>query len=184
MTFDIMLTLNLISKDTKKEIKLRKVYRIIKKITNILLVITFIISIMMVTAKYILKYNYYNAISENESQAEGDKIYNAQAGEINSKLKITSQVKKDFIPWSYLIKDLADKTPTGITFSNIELLKNSIKIIGNADWRDNLLVFKQNLEKSNIYSNVNLPITSLLDKQNINFTITANLNLEDFIKTF
>ena len=179
-----MLTLNLLSRDLKKQTELNRIYKLVKKISNILLVTAFMVVIMLVTAKYILQYYYKQVTDYNILVAENDQNYNIKANKINSQLNVVTNIQKNFIGWSYLIKDLINETPTGITFSNIAMAKDrgTIKITGRADSRDNLLTFEQNLKDSKIYSNINLPIKNILQKENINFEIKANLNLDELPK--
>jgi len=46
---------------------------------------------------------------------------------------------------------------------------------GAADTRDNLLAFKDNLEKEGCFSNVDLPLSNLVDKTDVSFRIVFDV---------
>ena len=177
-----MLTLNLIPHQLKKEIKFKRVYALLKKMNCILIIIAVIIAIILLIAKLILQNNFNKVVAQTSLITKSSQGYNVKVRDINSRLNHISQIQKDFIAWSDLIEDLANRTPDGIAFSsvNINREKSSINIRGKAKLRDDLLMLKQNMEESLIYSGVEFPLQNILQKENINFEITAKLDLDQF----
>jgi len=176
-----MLTLNLVSQELKKEIKLQRIYKLLKEINCILIIITIIIAIIFLTARLILQNNFNKIVDQTTLVTKNNQGYNAKVREINSQLNFISQIQEDFIPWSYLIEDLVQNTPPDITFSLIEINqgKQTIIIKGRADFRSSLLTLKQYLEESPICSEIKFPLKNILQKNDIDFEINAKLNLKE-----
>ncbi len=176
-----MLALNLISQEQKKEIKLKRAYEITKKINYILLIIAIFIAIVLLIGKLILQTQFIKAVNQYTLVTKSSQGDNAKIRDINNSLNFVSEIQSDFILWSNLIKDASDRTPGGVSLSsvNIDRDKKIIQIKGAAKLRDDLLQFKENIKKSPIYQNANLPLQNILQKENINFEIKAELNLNE-----
>jgi len=176
-----MLTLNLIPLQLKKEIKFKRIHSLLKKMGSLLIVITIIIAIILLTAKLILQNNFNKVVEETTQITKSSQGYNIKVRDINSRLNQIVNIQNDFVAWSYLIENLADKTPAGITFNSVNINKenSSILIRGIAKYRDDLLALKENMEKSTIYSAVEFPLQNILEKENINFEISAKVNLNE-----
>lgn len=174
-----MLTLNLISEELKKEIKLRHLYLFIKKINLTLIIITIIIAIILLAAKTILQSKFNNVIDQTTLVTKNNQGYNNKIKDINSRIDFVEAIQNDFIPWSNLLKTVADVTPEDISlyYLKVNFEKQTIKINGKAGLRGSLLNFKQKMEATTIFENINLPINNILEKENINFEIDAKINL-------
>lgn len=176
-----MLSLNLVSDELKKEIKLRHIYKLIKKIGYIFIVITIIISAILTAAKIILKKNYSKVIEQTSLINISKQSYTSKVKEINSQINTISEIQKDYVDWADLLEYLSEKIPDKITLSFIKINKDSValKMGGKTKTREDLLIFKQNLENSKVFYDINLPLENILEKENINFEISAKINFKD-----
>lgn len=174
-----MLTLNLVSTEQKKEIKLRHVYGFVKTINFTLIIITITIAIILLVAKIILQSKFNEVVSQTTLVTKTNQGYNNNVREINNKLNFIEKIQNEFIPWSSLIKNLADITPADISLSYLKLdaLGQTIKIRGNAKLRGSLLNFKERLEATGYFKEIDFPIRNILERENIDFEINAKLNL-------
>lgn len=172
-----MLVLNLISEEFKKEIKLKHFYKLIKNINYALVTIVIIATIILLTAKIILKNNFIKVVEQTTLVAKNNQGHNNRTQKINSKLKFVSAIQSDFVVWSKMIEDLSTITPANVSIDlvKLDLTNKDIKLRGIAKQRSGLLELKNNLEKSDTYVNTELPIKNLLEKENINFEINAKL---------
>ncbi len=176
-----MLYLNLVSNELKKEIKLRHLYFLVKKISSIVLIITiFLVSILLV-AKIILQNNFNKVVSQTTLITKSNQTYNVKVREINNELSFVSMIQNGYIPWTDIFKDLAVASPDGIKLYSLKLNaeNKTIGIKGMAKDRTSLLVFKTNIENSSYYDDISFPLKNILEKENINFEINATLNLEE-----
>ena len=174
-----MLHLNLVSKELKKEIKLAHIYKLMNRASHILILLTIFIAIAILVSKIILQNNFNRIVEETTLITRESQGRNNQVREINNKLSQVDKIQTDFINWSFLIEDVFKFAGDNISFYSIKITKQpaSIKIKGKAGSRDKLLAFKKSFEDSEIMENIDFPITNILEKENIDFEIKADLNL-------
>jgi len=173
-----MLLLNLIPQQLKHEIKFKRFFVLLKKINYIVIIFTIVIAIIILTAKIILQNNFNKVVEQTTLITKNSQSYNIKVKEINSKLDNVSQIQDSFVVWSNLIENLANVTPPGIHLAStkINMEKQIINITGIASERNDLLEFKQNMENLPNFYNVEYPLKNILQKENINFEIDAQLN--------
>ncbi|MFH1773105.1 MAG: hypothetical protein ABH818_01985 [Patescibacteria group bacterium] len=174
-----MIVLNLISEECKKEIKLRRFYQLIKKINYILIIIFIIATIVLLIAQIILQNNFNQIVEQTTLITKNNLSHSNKIKEINNKLKFISEIQNNFIVWSKIIKDLSIITPANVilNFVKLDSINKNVKLQGKATQRVDLLKLKNNLEKSIIYSNIKFPIKNILEKENIDFEINANIDI-------
>jgi hypothetical protein len=174
-----MLTLNLISEELKKEIKLRHLYLFIKKINLTLIIITIVIAIILLVAKTILQIKFNDIVDQTTLVTKNNQGYNNKVKDINSKIDFVEKIQNNFIPWSNLLKTIASITPKdiGLYYLKINFEEQTIKIKGKAGLRQSLIDFKQKMEATPIFESIDFPIKNILEKENINFEINAKINL-------
>ena len=173
-----MLTLNLVSAEQKKEIKLRHLYGFIKKISLTLVVIAIIIAIILLVAKIVLQLKFNNIVEQTTLVTKNNQGYNSKVREINGKLGFIAKIQDEYIPWSNLIKKLAAITPADINFSYLKLdaQDKTISLKGKAKFRDSLLDFKDEMAANPVFQDIGFPIKNILEKENIDFEINAKLD--------
>lgn len=174
-----MLTLNLISLEQKKEIKQKRIFEIIKKIFGVLIIIFSTFAIALLLVKLALQINFVNTVWSTTLVSKNSRGNNMKITDINRKISAVSNIQNDFRQWSILIENLANTAGQGISFSavNIDGEKKTIIISGVAELREDLLNFKEKLEKSPSFRDVEFPMQNILQKENISFEIKAKLNL-------
>jgi hypothetical protein len=174
-----MLTLNLVSQELKQEIKSRHIYLLLKKMNFVLIIIAIIFAIILLAAKLLLQNNFTKVVEQTTLVTSTSRGYVDKVRKINLQINSALKIQNEHIAWSYLLELLAKMSPDGITFSYIKINKEkqTIKIKGHANARDNLLIFKNGLEDSEIFTNIESPIENILKKENINFELNMKLNL-------
>jgi len=60
----------------------------------------------------------------------------------------------------------------------IETSDYSVLLTGKAKSRDDLITFKENLEKEECFSNVNLPLSNLVAQKDVEFQIDFSIKKE------
>ena len=175
-----MLYLNLVSNELKKEIKLRHLYFLVRKISGIILIVTILLVSILLVAKIILQNSFNEIVSQTTLITKSNQTYNVKVREINDKLDFVSMIQTGYISWTNLFENLAVATPDGIKLYSLKLNSEdrTISIKGMAKNRVDLLNFKTNLENSPYCSAINFPLKNILEKENIDFEINTTLNLE------
>lgn len=174
-----MLSINLISEKLKREIKLKHAYNLLKKINYVLIILTILVSASILTAKIILQNNFNKIVAETTLVTKTSQPFNTRVKAINLKIATIGQIQDEYMPFTYLLGNIASNTPPGITYSQISINKDSqtIKIRGNADSRDTLLAYKTMLENNKILKNIDFPLKNILQKESTDFEIDSNLDI-------
>lgn len=177
-----MLTLNIIPPELKKQIHLKNIY---KKIVNYFFFLLFTIifyGIVLFLVVFVLKTEYKNTANNANLTTKDAANYVLQAKDINIQIDQIEEIQNEIVNWSDFIIKLINYTNNGIQIKSISLSKKneSLIITGFSDTRDNLLLFKQTLTDADFLENINLPIENLLEKDNINFNITAKITSYEF----
>lgn len=186
-----MSTLNLLNPNEIKKVKEIKLYFLIKHFLVLIISILLIISTILVFSVIILQSHSTSLDEQIDKELMIRKESNVSSieestKELNEELLRIEKIQNDYIKWPSFIKDFENLTPAGIVFDSLEfntnLLDNDSKmtfqISGIANTRDNLIAFQKNLENSNNFSNIKTPLSNLIQKVNIIFTITGNLTNE------
>jgi hypothetical protein len=174
-----MLKLNLVSAELKKQIKLQHVYKMLRRANYILIIITIFIAVVILTAKVILQNNFNKVTAETTLITKNSQSFDERARKINSRLFILDDIQNDFVPWSMFMEDIARDIPSGIKLTLFEIEKENslVKFRGKAETRDILITLKESLEKKQYLNKINFPVSSLLEKENINFSLDINFYL-------
>lgn len=176
-----MLNLNLVSRELREAIKLRHIYKAIRQVNYILMIITVFVAIVMLAAKIILQNNFNKIVEETTLIVRSNQGRNARIGEIDRRLFFSEGIQNDFIPWSFLFKDLGSYTNDDINFYSIKIdWDNKAMVLrGRAKTRVGLLALKVGIEKSDIFSAIDFPMKNILEKENVDFEIKTSLNLDN-----
>ena len=177
-----MIKLNIIPQEIKREIIIAKKIKIYFKFLNII-IINFIIYSLIFLALKIIMQNYYNDTKNQtilENKSTGD--YQAEVKGINDQIKYIKNIQDDFVYWSDFFAFLSENKSKGIIYKQIKVSKDEDMAIflATASTRNDLLAFKKSLEESQIFSDINLPFSSLLEKNDINFEIKAKILSYEF----
>jgi hypothetical protein len=175
-----MLNLNLISQAQKNEIKLKHIHDQLKKIDFILITATIAVAVMFLVSKIILQNTFNSVVEQTTLLTQNSQSYNIKVREINAKINSIEQIQKGFIVWTDLLSALSRLKDKDIVFSQIRLNRDSrsIKLAGRALTRDGLINFKKAMDDSAIFTDAAFPISNFLEKTDINFDISAKINLE------
>lgn len=173
-----MLTLNLISNEQKKEIKMKRLYEFLKKIFCVLLILTCLMAIVFLSAELILRDEFADTVQQTSLVTINSRGFDVKISNINHQVNTASSIQKNYTAWPPLIKEIAAKTPADIKLDSLAINgdKKTIQLKGAAKYRENLLEFKKQLEDSGKYKNIALPLQNILQKENVSFDISIELN--------
>lgn len=175
-----MITLNLIPPIKKREIRLTQIYILIKNLIVLLLFLAIVVAITLLLTKMFLQ-NYFNNIVEQTTlTTRHTNIFNKDFKEFNERLKVIKEIQKEHAYWTGFFVKFSKLAPAGLILDNLIINKNKILITGTAKMRDQLLVLKTELENSELFANVEIPLENLLKKEEVNFNIKADINLDKF----
>ncbi len=177
-----MIDLNIISRELKKEINAKAIYVSFKNLLALIFIILIFYAIALLVCLLILQIHFTKTVKDTTLLVRRTENYTTEVRQINNLIINTETIQADFVAWSYLLEYLQTLSNENIKISNIGVDKGekAIALTGVAATRDSLLQLKETLEQSNYFSEINLPIKNLLERENINFSINTNLSAYEF----
>lgn len=150
---------------------------------NILIILSAIIFIPLFIGGYFLLSTIKNNAEEELSRlqdvlaTEEFKQMEKEAIEFSRNLNLMEALAANKSDWPKVLEELDERKTAGVIYNRIsaESYKGIVSLEGLAITRDQLLDFKENLLKSEILTNVELPLKFLEKKDNINFIITFKI---------
>lgn len=176
-----MIALNLLSPEERLDSSLKWNYLIVKNVILMVLVVTTAVALVLFSAKLTLR----KRLAEAEVQLERINITRSQANKeiqsANQLIKELSTAQDSFMPWSSVLWELLQGVTPGIQLKAINLNKNTGTIIltGRADTRDQLLAFRDSLDQQEMITETDVPLTNLLKKEDIDFTVNIQFSVTD-----
>lgn len=136
---------------------------------------------------YVLSLNADIAKESQASDSDKEKYekigkYEAEFSNVNSRIGDSLSIAGDQLYWSNLFVKMSRITPKGVDISSISTKDYSIVLTGEAETRDDLVAFKDKLVSDECFSNVDLPLSDLVSRDNIDFGINLSIS-KDCLKS-
>lgn len=175
-----MITLNLIPPLQKKELRLLRVFIVIKNVIIYLLLYVTVAAIILLCAKLILQNNFNQVVADYNLNNRTGQLLGQEIKQFNQKLINIQTIQADYTAWSEFLISVNELLPNDVVLYNITLDKQTkeIQISGRAKTRQALLDYQQKLNASAYLEKVEIPLSTLLEKENIDFTIISKFNLD------
>ena len=174
-----MISLNLLSPEKKQEISRQMIFVSLQQIISWALVAICSAGIVLLIAQMIMQNSFDQAVRQGALVTQEYGALNQRVHLANQKIDFLSGVQNKFIIWSPRLAALSSLVPQGIELyaMNINNASRDVQITGHAKTRDDLLLYKQNLEQSSVVRSIELPIENILESKDINFNIKGKLAL-------
>ena len=171
------LRINLLSTEKRKYLN-KMIYVQFVKNTFISIVFVFCLSgITLLGCQSVLQ-EYFSDVSNSLTLSDSmhaEKNKNIQA--VNETLKKVEAMQEVHNLWSQKIIKLGNAIPTDIIINNILIVNQNkeINISGTALRRTALLELKDNFNNLDFINNINIPLSQLTEKENIDFSISIEM---------
>lgn len=166
-----MITLNLLSPEKKKELAQKKIYDSLRDALYILLLFSTFIAAISLMARLLLKKNFETSIKQNIPLQQKGLELERKVTHLNKTLARIEEIQKNSISYSPTLLTLTQLIPNGITISELTIARDTVSIRGKAKSRDAFLELTSIIEKNPDFENVDYPITNLVQKEDIDFSI-------------
>ncbi len=172
--------INLLPPNKKEEVRIAEKFRSILGWELVILLMVVMFFGFIFSINYLLNIN-LRLISDgkineaNGAQYDTIKYYESKFSEINTKMAKISSITNGQIYWSTLFSKLNNAVPDNVEISGLSTKNYSLSLAGKAKTREDLLVFKDNLEKEDCFENVDLPLSDLVSKEDIAFQIDLDI---------
>ncbi len=148
-----------------------------KVLIEILLGYSLFIAATLFLASYLINQNLENFKAQTASIDKEYQKINIQIIGINQKLNNIDYVQKTQTQWSRKFEGLFSINPGGITLSGLDWRKTEdiLAIQGKAKTREDFLRYQKALEGLLFIKKLDVPVSTLTIKENIDFGIKAEL---------
>lgn len=171
--------LNLLSPEKKQALKREFLWRRLLSFTWMLFFVLIIFAGLLVSTWLYALIQYRadeQSIHQAQTSPQGQKIKDLEdkIKETNLKLKYLEELNLNQTQSFQIIEEIVRLTPDTIHFKSISLdfVNTKGSIAGLANKRSDLLSFKDQLEKSNSFYQIELPLSYLLKEQNLDFNLS------------
>jgi len=164
--------LDLLPKERKLELKRKKTFRIVLRHEMLFLLPLMVLAVVLANVYYLLSFQLDNTVkSGSEEKYEKLNAYEEKFKQVNEATASLMKITAGHLQWSNVFERLNVIIPEDVTIINFSTKDYNVFIVGKAKNRDVLLRFKSNLESDECFSNVNVPLSNLVVKENIDFQI-------------
>lgn len=180
--------INLLPTKQKELLKQERTFRIISSTIFFLFVFLISFIIILFFNKEIISIELERQAQSIVSQFDDEEIkaiteFEEEAKSYISNVKKINTFYSDTINITELLNDISDILPQGTYMTSISYGEkvdkdktiNEVSIYGFSLTRDDLIIFKDNLESKDRFKNIDFPSSNWVKSENINFTVTFEI---------
>lgn len=173
-----MIELNLIPTTYRQQISRFQLLSMTKDLFVWLMIYLIFLAAALLAARFVMQQELARIIQETNLVTFVNRSAEAKVSELNARIDAASQLQAKRVDWPTFLSTFGTIVPRGVTLQGASFLRGErSRIDGIAATRDDLLSFKQSLENTEGISEVELPVTTLLSRENIPFTMTFTFSL-------
>ena len=168
-----MIKLNLISPKQQSYLRLRDIYHSIENCLTLIIITAILIVAALIPISRSLTALNKEIIDDKEQTMAKNKILTYEINNLNEKIETLNSVQTDYYNWPQLLANFSNLVPEDVTLVqfNAQLKSHQFSIQGYAKDRDSFLTFKNSLDQSGFFYNLESPLSDILKKQDITFEI-------------
>ena len=173
-----MIILNLISPEQKKLLKIKLLYQLLENFLGVLVIYSIILAIILIPINQSID-NINLEITQKKQEVKlKNQAITEKVQDLNKQIEILSIINNEFFNWSNYLINLSNLVPADISLNEISntLENREIIIRGYSKNRDSLINFKDNLQNSLLFKEVQIPLSNFLTAEEITFEIKAKIN--------
>ena len=118
---------------------------------------------------------------EDELKSATNQKLDEEVKTLNNQIKQIDNLRKQHYYWSNVLAEIANITPSdlSVNFLNLDRSTGKIEISGVAGNRASVLEFWANVKRSNMFKDINFPLSNLEKSSNGGFTYTFYVKPEE-----
>ncbi|MDD5084067.1 MAG: PilN domain-containing protein [Candidatus Moranbacteria bacterium] len=172
--------LNLLSEAKKIEVRRKKRYRFIVWQEIILVSLLLFYVGILAGIYYMNRFQLRNLESANVSKEQEQAFREIDSAEkkfqsVNKQVAEMLKFQKEHTKWSNFFIALDEVIPEGVLLEKVSTVDRKISLMGKADTRDALLMFKEKLNASECFQNADIPLSDLFTQDNIDFQLDVEI---------
>lgn len=178
--------LDLLPKERKDELKRGKFFREILREEFLFFLPIVVFVIILLNIYYLLSIQHNASVaakSQTESQDKYQEInsYEEKFKNVNENAAKLIKIQQGHLYWAGVFNKFGEAMPDGISISDFSTKNYDIFLVGKAKNRDTLLNFKNRLEADKCFININVPLSNLVVRNDVDFQIDLKVS-EDCLK--
>jgi Tfp pilus assembly protein PilN len=168
--------IDLLPEERKNEIKRKKLLRLIVKQEVLFLFPLLVLIVIMLDIYWVLGIQRNSMIEtgsleQNQGKYKELSEYEDKFKEINTTTAILNKLQQSHLSWSNLIEVITKATPDGVYLTDFANKDYQIFLTGKAKNRESLIAYKEALIASGCADNVNVPLSNLVNKTDVDFQL-------------
>ena len=178
--------LDLLPQQRKNELKRKKMFGVIFYEEFIFIIPIVVLIVILLSIYYVLTIERnISAIAHSSVQSQDEyqqlSTYEEKFKQINGVTQKLTKIQASHLHWENFFQQFSEVTPDGISMSSLATKDFKVFLAGKAKTRENLLQFKSKLESSQCFSDVNVPLSNLVVRDDVDFQIDFAIT-EDCLK--
>lgn len=121
-------------------------------------------------------------IANSEGTHQDLKLYEDGFKSINERVMDINKFQASHFNWYGVIKSLSEIVPNDVYLSGFSTKDYQVFLSGKARGREALVVFQDKLNESGCFENINVPLSNLVSKNDIDFQMDFNVKKECLIE--
>lgn len=173
--------LDLLPKDRKIELNRKKIFRVILREEFLFLLPVIFFIVILLDIHYMLSIKRDTSIMAKSLVESQDKYqelssYEEKFKQVNDNSAKLTKIRSGHLHWAGIFTELSETMPEGISITDFSTKDYKVFLIGKAKSREILLSFKGSLETSGCFADVNVPLSNLVVKDDVDFQIDFSIN--------
>jgi Tfp pilus assembly protein PilN len=126
----------------------------------------------------VMQNNFNRIVEQSTLTTKYANIFNKEIKEFNLYINGLNKIQDEHIIWNKFIIKFSRLVPDMVNLYSLDIRPDKILITGFSSDRNNLKELQENLEASGLFSNIEIPLNDLIKKENIDFSIKAEIKLD------
>lgn len=178
--------LDLLPKQRKLELKRKKLFRRILREEFLFLLPVILFVAILLNIYYLLLIEHdasivAKSLAESQDKYQELSSYEEKFKQVNNDAAKLLKIQSGHLHWAVIFNKLSDAMPEESLITDFSTKDFKVFLVGKAKSRDILLNLKGNLEADECFTDVNVPLSNLVVRDDIDFQIDLSIN-QDCLK--
>jgi Tfp pilus assembly protein PilN len=134
---------------------------------------------MLLWSKYFLENNLAEVQEQSILVSNAKLSFTDEIDQVNKRLDEVAAIQAGYVTWSGILAEFSSIIPANVRIESLifDAPNQSFYLKGFSRTRDDLLVLEKQLENSDLFININSPLSNLLNSRDIQFEFSGSINL-------
>lgn len=177
------ISLDLLPVQRKQELRRSRIFRMLVReqavfLLPLLMFVGILAGVILVLETDKKSVEQAGVFGEGQGQFQELKSFEDQFQKTNDSVERIIKMEKAHLHWAGALRDLGMLLPQGVVISELSTKDYTVMLRGKASTRENLLAFKSALEGYGCAEDVQVPLSNLVSRTNVEFQLDFVLKKE------